>query len=45
MSKSLKSMTSIERDKAIDRRLKEAKGGNGYWAAVDADKKRKGGKS
>lgn len=45
MSKSLKSMLTAVRDKAIDRRLKEKKGGNGYWAAVDADKKRKGGKS
>lgn len=38
MSKSLKSMTATERKAAIDRRLREKKGGNGFWAAVDASK-------
>jgi hypothetical protein len=39
MSKSLKSMTKEERIKAIYRRFNEKKGGNGYWAAIDAMKK------
>jgi len=29
-------MTATERKAAIDRRLREKKGGNGFWAAVDA---------
>jgi hypothetical protein len=36
LSKSLRSMTESERKAAIERRLREAKGGNGFWAAVDA---------
>ena len=39
MSKSLSSMTKSEELKAIERRLREKKGGLGYWAAVDASKK------
>lgn len=39
MSKSLKSMTPEERLRAIERRLRENKGGLGYLAAVDAKKK------
>lgn len=39
MSKSLKSMTPGEKLKAIERRLRENKGGLGYLAAVDAKKK------
>jgi len=39
MSKSLSSMTKSEEQKAITRRLREKKGGLGYWAAVDASKK------
>ena len=39
MSKSLSSMTKAEEQKAIERRLREKKGGLGYWAAVDASKK------
>jgi len=40
MSKSLKSMTKAEEQKAIIRRLREKKGGLGYLAAKDADEKR-----
>lgn len=36
MSKSLRSMKDKERTEAIERRLREKKGGCGYWAAVDA---------
>lgn len=32
-------MTKEERAKAIDRRLRNKNGGNGYWAVVDAKKK------
>ncbi len=42
MSKSLRSMSPEERQKAIERRIKENKGGLGYWAAVDAKKKMEG---
>jgi len=40
MSKSLASMTKAEELKAIERRLRENKGGLGYWAAVDAKSKK-----
>ena len=39
MSKSLRSMTKAEESKAIERRLREKRGGLGYLAAVDAKKK------
>lgn len=39
MSQSLKSMTKSEKQRAIERRLREKKGGLGYLAAVDAEKK------
>lgn len=39
MSKSLSSMAKSEEQNAITRRLREKKGGLGYWAAVDAAKK------
>ena len=41
MSKSLKSMSAEERKQAIDRRIRNKTGGNGYWAAMDAKKKMK----
>lgn len=41
MSKALRRMTQAERQRAITRRLKEKKGGLGYWAAVDAFARRK----
>jgi hypothetical protein len=39
MSKPLRSMSDHERIRTILRRLSEKKGGLGYWAAVDAEKK------
>ena len=39
MSKSLKSMSKADRTIAINRRLKEQKGGLGYLAELDAVKK------
>ena len=51
MSKGLRSMTEQERREAIERRIsnvprdpgtKKPIGGLGYWAAVDATKKKKG---
>lgn len=39
MSKFLKSMKPEERKQAIERRIRENKGGLGYWAAMDAKKK------
>ncbi len=39
MSKSLKSMEPTERKSAIQRRIRESKGGLGYWAARVAEKK------
>lgn len=42
MAKSLRSMSSEERSRAIERRLKNKTGGLGYWAAVDAKKKTEG---
>ena len=39
MSKSLRSIPTKERAEVIARRLKEKKGGLGYWAAVDAKNK------
>jgi len=43
MSKSLAAIRAKngmdEREKAIQRRLKEGRGGLGYWAAVDARQK------
>ena len=35
-------MINSDKEKAIDRRLKEKKGGNGYWAAMDAYKNEHG---
>ena len=40
MSKSLRSMSEYERSAAISRRLKSESKGLGYWAAVDAQKRR-----
>ena len=39
MSRSLKSFTR-DRDAAVSRRLRENTGGLGYWAAVDAERRR-----
>ena len=39
MSKSLRSMSTVERRKAIARRLASGTKGLGYWAAVDAQRK------
>lgn len=36
MSKSLRSMTNAERDKAIERRISKKTGGLGFLAALDA---------
>jgi hypothetical protein len=38
MSKPIKSYPREQRASVIERRLKEKKGGIGYWAAVDAQK-------
>lgn len=38
MSKSLRSMSKQEQEKAIARRLQSNTKGLGYWAAVDAQK-------
>lgn len=42
MSKSLSSMSKSEKSQAIDRRIRQQKGGLGYWAAVDAKNKIQG---
>jgi len=39
MSKSLKSMSPNQCQEVIQRRLRENKGGLGYWAARDAERK------
>lgn len=39
MSKSLRSMSDVNKKQAIARRLKQQKDGLGYWAAKDAKKK------
>ena len=36
MSRSLRSMPVAERARAVKRRIKEQRGGNGFWAAVDS---------
>lgn len=45
MSKSLRSMTKSERQIAIDRRIREKKGGLGFLAALDAKQKERQGKT
>jgi|CZCB01.1.fsa_nt_gi hypothetical protein len=42
MSKPIKSYPRWERQEVIARRLKEEKGGLGYWSARDAEKKLSG---
>ena len=42
MSKPIKSYPRDQRAAVIERRLKEKKGGLGYWSAVDAKKQLRG---